>query len=71
MNQVLDGNLPISDDFVQFDVVRFELVGERLEISFISDGKVAAVVDEVMILKNGWSVEVSSTVSFKVGVKID
>lgn len=71
IDQVIDGKLAISDNFVEFDCLRIHKIGKFLEISLLSDGKVACLVDKIMVLKDGWSVEITSTVTFKVGVKID
>jgi hypothetical protein len=71
IDKIIDGALISSDDFVEFDAIRIKKDGEFLEISLLLDDEVACFVDEVMVLRDGWSVEIKSTISFKVGVKIE
>lgn len=71
IDQIFDGKLVVSDNFVEFDSIKMKRSGEFLEISLLLDDEVACFVDEVMVLRDGWSVEVKSTISFKVGVKIE
>ena len=71
IDQILDGKLVVSDNFVEFDSIRMKRCGELLEIILLSDDKEACFIDEIMIFKDGWSVEIKSTVTLKVGVKIE
>lgn len=71
IDQILDGKLVVSDNFVEFDSIRIKRYGEILVITLLSDGEEVCFVDEIMILKDGWSVEFKTSVTFKVGVKID
>lgn len=69
--ELIRGNLSISDGFVEFDSVKITLDGEFVKIVLLINGKEACVVDEIMVLRNGWSVELRETVGFKIGVRIE
>lgn len=71
IDQIFDGKIVISDGFVEFDSIRMKRSGELLEIILLSGDEEVCFVDEIMVLKDGWSVELKTSVTFKVGVKID
>lgn len=71
IDQIFDGKLVVSDNFVEFDSIKMKRSGELLEIILLSGDEEVCFVDEIMVLKDGWSVEIKNTVTFKVGVKID
>lgn len=71
VDKIIDGTLVSSDDFVEFDAVRIKKDGEFLEISLLLDDEVACFIDEIMIVKDGWSIDIKGTIAFKVGVKIE
>jgi len=69
--ELIRGNLVISDGFIEFNSVKIELDGEFLKIALLIDDKEAVVVDEIMVVKNGWSVELRETIGFRLGVRIE
>lgn len=69
--ELVSGNLSISDGFVEFDSVKITLDGEFLKIALLIDDKEAVVVDEIMVVKNGWGVELRETIGFRLGVRIE
>lgn len=71
IDKIIDGALVGSDNFVEFDAIRIKKDGEFLEISLLFDDEVACFVDEVMVVKDGWSIDIKGTIAFKVGVKIE
>lgn len=71
IDQIFDGKLVVSDNFVEFDSIKMKRSGELLEIILLSGDEEVCFVDEIMVLKDGWSVELKTSVTFKVGVKID
>lgn len=71
IDKIIDGKLVGSDNFVEFDAIRIKKDGEFLEISLLFDDEVACFVDEIMVVKDGWSIDIKGTIAFKVGVKIE
>ena len=69
--ELIRGNLVISDGFIEFNSVKIEFDGEFLKIALLIDDKEAVVVDEIMVVKNGWSVELRETIGFRLGVRIE
>jgi len=71
IDRIIDGTLVGSDNFVEFDAIRIKKNDEFLEISLLLDDEVACFVDEIMVVKYNWSVDIKGTIAFKVGVKIE
>lgn len=71
IDKIIDGTLVGSDSFVEFDALRIKKDGEFLEISLLFEDEVACFIDEVMVVKDGWSIDIKGTIAFKVGVKIE
>ena len=71
IDKIIDGTLVSSDSFVEFDALRIKKDGEFLEISLLLDDEVACFINEVMVVKDGWSIDIKGTIAFKVGVKIE
>ena len=71
VQQILAGEVHVSDGFVEFDGLRIKSDGEFIKIMLLLDGQVACVFDERMVLRNGWSIDLISTISMKIGVKIE
>lgn len=69
--ELIRGNLVILDGFIEFNSVKIEFDGEFLKIALLIDDKEAVVVDEIMVVKNGWSVELRETIGFRLGVRIE